>query len=173
MKAGDHSDLMPISKEEESEEIREIAGRRLGRACRPRDAVSFRASRHLYKIAVMRHAEKEDRMKLKAPLAGAALVLASSAGIAQAPAPAPATVCLNMRNIERTEVQDDRTILFHMRDGKVWVNRLRRVCPMLKTSPWTQVLHSDQVCANQQFIHVTRTGDTCALGDFTPAGPER
>ena len=108
-------------------------------------------------------------------LAGAALLLASSAGVAQAPAPAAATVCLNTRNIQRTEVQDDRTILFHMRDGKVWANRLRQICPMLKTSPWTQVLHGggDQVCANQQFIHVIRTGNTCSLGDFTPVDAPR
>ena len=111
-------------------------------------------------------------MKLIAPLAGAAFVFASSVDFvgAQAPASSPASVCLSARNIQRTEVQDDRTILFHMRDGKVWINRLRQVCPMLKTSPWTQVLHgADQVCANQQFIHVIRTGDTCALGEFTPA----
>lgn len=113
-------------------------------------------------------------MNLIAALAGAALVLASSAAVGvQAPASSPATVCLNVRNIQRTEVQDDRTILFHMRDGKVWQNRLRQVCPMLKTSPYTQVLHNDQVCSNQQFIHVTRTGDTCALGDFTPLDPQR
>jgi len=113
-------------------------------------------------------------MKLIAPLAGAAFVFASSAAIGvQAPASSPASVCLNARNIQRTEVQDDRTILFHMRDGKVWQNRLRQLCPMLKTSPYTQVLHNDQVCSNQQFIHVTQTGDTCALGDFTPQDPAR
>ena len=106
-------------------------------------------------------------MNLIAPVAGAIFVVASSAGVAQAPAPS-ASVCLNSRNIQRTEVQDDRTILFHMRDGKVWMNRLRQICPMLKTSPWTQVLHTDQICANQQFIHVQRTGDTCILGEFTP-----
>ena len=114
-------------------------------------------------------------MKLVAPLAGAAFVLASSVDLvgAQAPAPSPATVCLNVRNIHRTEVQDDRTILFHMRDGRVWQNKLRRICPMLKTSPYTQVLHNDQVCSNQQFIHVTQTGDTCPLGDFTPVDSSR
>jgi hypothetical protein len=118
-------------------------------------------------------------MKLAAVFAGAAmlvsssaLVLMSSPGVAQAPTAAPALVCLNLRNIQRTEVQDDRTILFHMRDGKVWQNRLRQICPMLKTSPWTQVLHgADQVCSNQQFIHVLQTGNTCSLGDFTPVAP--
>ena len=132
----------------------------------------------LYNESLMALCATLDRrllMKLIAPLAGAAFVLASAAGVAQSPAPAPATVCLNTRNIERTEVQDDRTILFHMRDGKVWANRLRQICPMLKTSPWTQVLHGggDQVCANQQFIHVIQTGNTCSLGDFTPVAPQR
>jgi hypothetical protein len=113
-------------------------------------------------------------MNVFATLAGAALLLASSAAVGvQTPAPPSSNVCLFSRDIQRTEVQDDRTILFHMRDGKVWVNKLRTICPMLKTSPWTQVLRSDQVCANQQFIHVIRTGDDCALGDFTPAEAKR
>ena len=101
------------------------------------------------------------------------VLLVSSGGVAQAPASAPPTGCLNVQDIQRTEVQDDRTILFHMRDGRVWQNRLRQICPMLKTSPWTQVLHSNQVCANQQFIHVIQTGDTCSLGEFSPAVPSR
>ena len=109
-----------------------------------------------------------------ATLAAAALLLASPAAVAvEAPAPSPANVCLNVRNIQRTEVQDDRTIVFYMRDGKIWQNRLRRVCPMLKTSSYTQVLHNDQMCSNQQFIHVTQTGDMCALGDFTPVDAQR
>jgi hypothetical protein len=109
-------------------------------------------------------------MNLLPAFAGAALVLVVSAP-AEVPAPpASSSLCINARNIQRTEVQDDRTIVFHMRDGKVWQNRLRRICPMLKTSSYTQVLHSDQVCANQQFIHVTQTGDTCSLGDFTLVG---
>jgi len=113
-------------------------------------------------------------MKVFASLAAAMLLLASSAAVGgDAPAPSSATVCLNVRNIQRTEVQDDRTILFHMRDGKVWQNRLRQLCPMLKTSPYTQILHDDMVCSNQQFIHVTQTGNTCSLGDFTPVNVQR
>ena len=112
-------------------------------------------------------------MNLLPAFAGAALVLAVSAP-AEVPAPpAQSSLCISARNIQRTEVQDDRTIIFHMRDGKVFENRLRQICPMLKTSPYTQVLHSDQVCANQQFIHVTQTGDTCALGDFTLVSARR
>jgi hypothetical protein len=113
-------------------------------------------------------------MNILGLLAGSLLLLASSSVTpVQAPAPSASPGCLSASNIQRTEVQDDRTILFHMRDGKVWANRLRRICPMLTTSPWTQVLHTDQVCANQQFIYVARTGDTCSLGEFSPVEPQR
>jgi hypothetical protein len=122
-------------------------------------------------------------MKLIASLAGAALVVAPAAAVmlvspaavdAQTSAPSSASVCLNARNIQRTEAKDDRTIDFYMRDGKVWRNTLRQNCPMLKTSPFSQVLNSgDLICANQQFIHVLQTGDTCALGDFTPLPAQR
>ena len=112
-------------------------------------------------------------MNLLPAFAGAALVLAASAPAEVSAPPASSSLCINVRNIQRTEVQDDRTILFHMRDGKVWQNRLRQICPMLTTSPWTQVLHNDQVCSNQQFIRVIRTGDTCSLGDFTQVDAQR
>lgn len=92
----------------------------------------------------------------------------------QAAAPDPTKVCLNTRDIERTNVISDRSILFYMRDGKIWRNDLRSACPMLKVSPYTEKLTSDLVCANQQFIHLTLTGDDCALGDFTEvAAPRR
>ena len=114
-------------------------------------------------------------MNLNTSLAVAALLLAGSApATLQAAAPSPTKVCLNVRDIQRSETPDDRTIVFHMRDGKVWSNKLRQLCPMLKVSPYTQVLNgTDQVCSNQQFIHVALTGDTCTLGDFTPLPPSR
>lgn len=113
-------------------------------------------------------------MNLITPFALAALLLASSApAYPQAAASRPANVCLNVQDIQRAETPDDRTIIFHMRDGKVWSNRLKTVCPMLKISPYTQVLHSgNQVCSNQQFIHVMLTGDQCVLGEFTPLAAE-
>jgi hypothetical protein len=108
----------------------------------------------------------------KAAIAGL-LLLPTASAIAQAPPPNPGRVCLNIREVQRTETPDDRTIVFHMRDGKIWRNTLRQNCPMLRTSPYTQVLHSgDLVCSNQQFIHIAQTGDTCALGEFTPVNPQ-
>lgn len=104
----------------------------------------------------------------------ALLLLSVGPAVAQAPAPNPSRVCINIREVQRTETPNDRTIIFHMRDGKIWRNTLRQNCPMLRTSPYTQVLHSgDLVCANQQFIHIAQTGDTCSLGDFTPAEAAR
>jgi hypothetical protein len=84
-----------------------------------------------------------------------------------------ATVCLSPRDIERTQVLSDRAILFHMRDGAIWRNDLRTACPMLSVSPYTEKLTTDLICANQQFIHVTLTGDNCALGSFTQVAPQR
>lgn len=110
-------------------------------------------------------------MNLSTPLLAAATFGLAIAAQAAPNTPAPDKVCLNVREIQRTETPDDRTIVFHMRDGKVWRNSLRGICPMLSTSPYTQVLHSDQVCSNQQFIRVERTGYTCVLGNFTPLPP--
>lgn len=121
-------------------------------------------------------------MRIGLLLAAATLILASSAAFVLGSAAAvdsktsatSASVCLNVRDIQRTEAKDDRTIDFYMRDGRVWRNTLRQLCPMLRTSPFSQVLKSgDLVCGNQQFIHVLQTGDMCALGDFmllTPPG---
>jgi hypothetical protein len=109
-----------------------------------------------------------------ASFAAAALLFAPSAATQiQAAEASSGKVCLNASQIQRTEVPDDRTIIFHMRDGKVWRNSLKTVCPMLKVSPYTQKLTGDLVCSNQQFIHVTLTGNDCVLGDFSPLPSER
>ncbi len=112
-------------------------------------------------------------MKLSTMFAVALLPVFASAAEAQPAAP-PAKVCLNVSDIQRSEIPDDRTIIFHMRDGKVWRNTLKTVCPMLKISPFTQVLRSgDLMCANQQTIHVAMTGNSCMLGEFSQVTAQR
>ena len=107
------------------------------------------------------------------PLAIAALGLSICVSAdAQPAAKSPPRVCLNLRDIDHTRTPDDRTIVFHMRDGKIWQNKLRSICPMLHTSPYSQVVYTDQVCSNQQFIRVEQSGYTCVLGDFTPLVPK-
>jgi hypothetical protein len=107
-------------------------------------------------------------MKAMAPFAVSVLLLGLSLDtVVKAADPSPPPVCLNVRDIARTETPNDRTIVFHMRDGKIWRNTLRNVCPMLKISPYVQKLTGDLVCSNQQIIHVVQTGNDCALGDFS------
>jgi hypothetical protein len=113
-------------------------------------------------------------VRLLALLLSATLLLAASVPLyVQAAAPDGADVCLNLRDIERTQVLNDRAILFHMRDGRIWRNDLRQACPMLSVSPFIEKLTTDLVCANQEFIHVTLTGDNCSLGSFTEVAPPR
>jgi hypothetical protein len=102
-----------------------------------------------------------------------ALLAASVTQHSEAAAPNGANVCLNPRDIERTQVLSDRVILFHMRNGAIWRNDLRTACPMLSVSSYTEKLTTNLICANQQFIHVTLTGDDCVLGGFTQVGPQR
>lgn len=116
---------------------------------------------------------KDVVKRINAASAGLLMPAASIPDSSVAAAPSGPDVCLNVRDIARTEIPNDRTILFHMRDGKVWRNDLRTACPMLMTSPYTEKLTTDLICANQQFIHLTVTGDDCALGSFTQVAPPR
>jgi hypothetical protein len=118
-------------------------------------------------------------MKISAKLVlGAAALAGSIAGfIATQPAPAvaaqnnedPNSVCLNTVDIKFTQTKDSRTILFNMRDGSVWQNTLAAPCPNLVStgSAWTQVAHTDFICANKQEITLIQTGNVCRLGTFT------
>jgi hypothetical protein len=118
-----------------------------------------------------RNRNRGEIMKHLTRLGAAILLLAGwvSADAAAAGGDSSPRVCINIHEIQSTQVPNDRTIIFHMRDGKVWQNRLRTVCPMLSVSPWTEIIHGpDVVCSNEQFIHVTQTGNDCVLGDFTP-----
>lgn len=76
--------------------------------------------------------------------------------------------CLDASSVDSTGVIDDRTILFHMRNGTVWKNTLRQDCTSLKfRRGFSQVVRSGEICANKQVISVLGTGNRCQLGDFT------
>lgn len=68
-------------------------------------------------------------------IAAAGFVLAFSVampGVAGAEDPnSDAEHCVSLRRIDRTEVVDDRNILFHMRGGNVYLNNLPHKCPGL------------------------------------------
>jgi hypothetical protein len=96
-----------------------------------------------------------------------ALLMAGPAS-AQTDKPAPgASVCLRNFEIDHTESPNDKTILFHMRNGDIWRNDLKSPCPGLSVHGYAERLHTDMVCANSQIIYVLQVGNSCVLGDFT------
>lgn len=109
-------------------------------------------------------------MKL-AIAASFALLSGVAAVSAQPAAPANPPVCLRLdmpKNIDHTHVVDDRTVLFYMRDGKIWKNTLKSPCPGLLFHGFSFLTHYPEVCSNAQGIQVLVTGQVCSLGEFTP-----
>jgi len=100
-------------------------------------------------------------------LATAMFVGVASAAQAQ-DAPKPAPKCLRTMNIRDTKTPDDKTIIFHMNNGDVWRNDLRGTCSGLTFNGFRyDVTPPDEICGNQQIIHVLRTHAVCALGAFS------
>lgn len=80
----------------------------------------------------------------------------------------PAPRCLRTIDIQNTTTPNDRTILFHMVNGKVYRNDLRNACSGLTFNGFAyDVTPPNEICGNLQIIHVLRTHATCALGAFT------
>lgn len=71
-------------------------------------------------------------------------------------------------SIDHTKVVDAQTVLFYMRDGKIWKNVLRGPCRGLLFHGFTFLTHQDSICSNAQAIQVIETGQVCQLGYFTP-----
>lgn len=111
-----------------------------------------------------------------------ATVLACGTALAQ-PAQTPAKsetpakhqplVCLSTSNIDRTRTPDTQTILFYMRNGKIWKNTLRARCSGLAFHGFIYRVRGGQICSNMQSIQVIQTHEICTLGDFTPYTPPK
>ena len=103
--------------------------------------------------------------------AAATLLITAQTALAQ---PAKAPICLSTRNIANTSPSPDGTaITFRMTDGSVWRNDLRGRCPDLKWDgfSWASSDPMERVCANEQTLTLMRTGEVCALGNFTQLQP--
>jgi len=102
-----------------------------------------------------------------AVLASSALALSAATQV-QAQAQG-GNICLNVTEIRSSQAVDNRTIIYRMKDGKVWRNTLATPCPDLVSQAagaYSQELHTDYLCANTQQITV-KTGMVCRLGEFT------
>ena|SRR5882724_2296435 len=112
-------------------------------------------------------------MKISVGILGSAILAASTFALTSA-VPVQAqnsggNVCLNVTEIKTSQAVDRNTIVFRMRDGKVWRNTLAAPCPELVgfgSGGFSQKLHTDWMCANSQQI-TTETGMVCRLGEFT------
>lgn len=78
-------------------------------------------------------------------------------------------LCVNTTRIRRTEVLDDYAILFHMRGGRIYVNKLSHRCFGLGfEKSFTYTLSTSLLC-NVDYIIVLRSfglGASCGLGSF-------
>jgi hypothetical protein len=102
-------------------------------------------------------------------LAIAAFAVASPAMAQTSPASGSGNVCLRSELIDHTRTPNDKTILFYMRDGKVWESDLRGSCPELTFNGFAYVATPpDEICGRFQSIRVIRTGFVCMLGPFVP-----
>ena len=91
------------------------------------------------------------------------------------PAAAHNNVCLNAGDIDHYSYPDEKTILFHMKGGKVrvWRNDLPRACPGLKFEQGIALeIRGGSICSNMQVVYVLNTWMPCFLGAFTPYTPE-
>ena|SRR5258707_2090870 len=77
-------------------------------------------------------------------------------------------LCLTPRQIDHTTVVSPRTILFHMKDGKIWRSDLRTPCLGLKFYGFRYETAIDEICSGSQAIQVLRTHEVCVLGPFQP-----
>ena len=102
-----------------------------------------------------------------------ALTAAAIAAGAASPAMA-AQVCLTSYLIDHSSVQkDNKTILFYMKDGRVFANTLISACPSLQFHGYVLNIPggNEQICSNQQSISVLVTHEVCQMGAFTPWTP--
>ena len=77
-------------------------------------------------------------------------------------------VCLWTYLIDHTRTVDAKTLLFYMKDGKVWKNTLISRCPSLTFHGFAYITRDGQICSNQQVIYVLTTHEACMLGAFEP-----
>jgi hypothetical protein len=87
--------------------------------------------------------------------------------------------CLVTYAIDRTDIIDDQTILFYMRDNRVFRNYLPRECPGLaREDRFMYETHTTRLCSIdlitvlEQWGSRFQPGFTCRLGDFHPMSPE-
>jgi hypothetical protein len=121
---------------------------------------------------IMSAAEPIMTFHFPAAILAGVLLLGAAAHADSAAAPKALPVCIDPTGIDRTQIVDDGTILFHMKDGKIWRNTLPSKCFGLKIEGgFAYDVHGGEICSSLQTIRVLHEGTVCQLGDFTPYVP--
>jgi hypothetical protein len=83
--------------------------------------------------------------------------------------------CVDLMRIDRTEVVDDNTVLFYMRNGTVFRNELQNACPTLGfeerfmyRTALTQLCDIDVITVLQDVGFGFMPTASCGLGKFQP-----
>jgi hypothetical protein len=112
---------------------------------------------------------REDAIMRRLVLALVVLTFAASADAQNERSP---PMCLRSIDIDHTKTPNNHTILFFMKDGKVWSGTLRSDCPELTFSGFEYgPTPRDGICANIQTIRVLKSGAICEIGPLVPAVP--
>jgi hypothetical protein len=118
-----------------------------------------------------------NRLKLPLAMCAVALVAGAATSAAEDKDAFDRTPreCLTTTAIDRTQILDDQTILFHMRGKQVYRNYLPKKCPGLKRegrfmyqTTHAQLCDIDTVTVLEQWGGRFNPGFTCKLGDFQP-----
>ncbi|HLY07292.1 MAG TPA: hypothetical protein VKR31_16215 [Rhizomicrobium sp.] len=97
------------------------------------------------------------------------LVVLGESAIAQG---ASSPACLRSVDIDHTKTPNAHTILFFMKDGKIWSTTLRADCPDLIFNGFEYTpTPRDNICANLQTIRVLKSGAVCEIGPLVPIAP--
>jgi len=87
--------------------------------------------------------------------------------------------CVTANRIRRTEVIDERTIVFYMGGGRVYRNRLAIDCPRLvREKRFSYDLYTNRLCSTDYITvleywgSTLREGPSCGLGQFYPITEE-
>ncbi len=80
-----------------------------------------------------------------------------------------ARMCIRTLDIDHTRTPNNRTILFYMKDGKVWQTTLTTYCPEITFDGFSYVATPpDDICGNVQLIRSIRSGSICEMGPLVP-----
>jgi hypothetical protein len=87
--------------------------------------------------------------------------------------------CISTRQIDRTEVIDQQTIVFYLSGGRIYVNRLPHRCPGLRTRDGFMYKNATNRLCSIDTIRVLdtiggslRPGVGCGLGEFHPVSAD-